>query len=303
MFNVFSCAILFRIEFDLRQKIFQWYCLSNFHASQHPPETKNVQFIAGFNSIVCHETRSTFFRSRLWTLVRRVNGCVCDFIRLLVCIFVRISICHHDFQLQIQMAYNAAHISLALGRSTFSIVLHIDDITSLCIGRKKRHIFMMEKKLWFRLDLVHLNTINIVVVVLRSQKRKRGTKKMCLICNRHDTEAEATSPKNMRRKLQRNEKHAQPPASQPSTFYTYYIVITPNGFLFWNTPISLIHCKAIDWTRVTLYVSAMYVIRWYKSTQHHIHRPQIFIFFSVRCVNHTHSMCNVHSWNRTDRHI
>lgn len=117
----------------------------------------NVQFIAGlkFNCVMKHDQLFSFLVSELM----RANGCVISYVRLLVCIFVghtafvRPLICHHDFQLQIQIAYNAHIFSLSLffhsfwfNRSTFSIVLHID-ITSFCIWGKKETLFYDEKKI------------------------------------------------------------------------------------------------------------------------------------------------------------
>lgn len=185
-------------------------------------------------------------------------GCVsvCDFICSLVGIFVgwHANSCAHRFATTIfnyksKCTHTLPFCSLSPS-PLFSLLFHSADrlfpqfhiLTTLLhfgIGRKRdTFLWWKKKKLWFRLDLVHLNTIN--VVVLGSQQRKKSMDKMCLIWNRHDigwankskeyaTKAEAKWEKN----------HAPQPASQPSTFYTYYIVIAPNGFLFRNTPISL----------------------------------------------------------------
>lgn len=199
----------------------------------------------GFNSIVCHETRSTFFRSRFWTLV---CAPMASYVRSYACIHLLVSTtnsCTYRFATTIfnyKSKWLTMHTFLSLFHSVDRLFPQFYISTTLLhfVSAEKRDTFLWwrEKKLWFRLDLVHLNTINVVVVVvvLRSQKRKIGTNKMCLIWADMIL-AERNKSKEYATKAKAKWK-TRTTASQPSTFSTYYIVITPNGFLFRNTPIS-----------------------------------------------------------------
>lgn len=117
MFNVFFFvrAVLFRIEFDLRQKIFQWYCLSNFHAKIEKktnwkwtnihPKLKMFNLSPGLVQL-CVMKHDRLFLALVFELWCAAPMAVA-FARMQICVlgsthrFVRISICHHDFQLQI----------------------------------------------------------------------------------------------------------------------------------------------------------------------------------------------------------
>lgn len=159
---------------------------------------------------------------------------------------------------------------------------------------------MMKKKLWFRLDLVHFNTIN--VVVLRSQKRKRSMNKMFNL-KRHDIGWSNKSKNVCDESVKEEEKkHAQQPASHQHFIHTI-LLLHQMVSCFETPPISftIIHSFVGNWLNKSIYTHKLYVsamccvslnkcvIRY--NIQERIQRPQIFIFFFSFGVNHTNTAC------------